>query len=90
MGNALIYGLMGLYLVAVVLQRNATVLVDNIKADAPGFLPWIVSIVIITALASNKTTKPIAAPFAVLLVLNLVLAKNGTIANQLKQILTAR
>lgn len=82
--NAILLGVFGLYLIGVGFAGNADALAEQVKADAPGFVPWAFSLAVIMVLAENENTEKFAKPFLALLVLNFALRNWGTIASQTK------
>ena len=82
--NALLLGIIGLYLVGVGFAGNADGLAAEVKADVPGFVPWAFALAVILVLAENENTEKFAKPFLALLLLNFALRNWGTIASQTK------
>lgn len=81
-----VIALYGIYLLLVGFRGNSATLLDYAKADAPGFLPWIVSLGVLAALNENDTTKPIVRPFLMLLILAFVLRNFETIRSEASKI----
>lgn len=79
--NGFILGLYGVYILLVGLAGNSSKLLDLIRQDAPGFLPWAVSIAVLAVMYESDTLRPIAKPFIFLLLLTFVLSN----FNDLKQ-----
>lgn len=71
--NALIIGLYGVYLLMVGFKGNSKQLLSAAQSDAPGFLPWAVSIAVLAILYNGKYTKDITSPFIGLLILAFIL-----------------
>lgn len=80
--NGLVIGLYGVYLMLVGFAGNSTKLKDYAVADAPGYLPWAVSLGVLAALYQNDNTRKVAQPFLVLLILTFVLQNFDTIKKQ--------
>lgn len=85
--NNLVLGLFGIYLIGATFTGNAKNLVDALREDGPGFVPWLIALGLLLALASNDKTKSFVAPFAILLALNFALGNWGTINQQLTELL---
>lgn len=80
--NGFVLGLYGVYLLLVGLAGNSGKLVDMIRSDAPGFLPWAVSIAVLTVMYESDTLRPIAKPFIFLLLLTFVLTNFNDLKSQ--------
>ena len=72
--NALIVGLYGVFLLLVGFNGNADKLLTQTKADAPGFIPWAISIGVLAALYENDVTRDVAKPFIFLVILGFILS----------------
>lgn len=71
--NGLIFGLYGLYAILVATNGNANALQKAIQEDSGGFLPWAISIGVLSVLYDNETTRPVAKPFIYLAILTFIL-----------------
>lgn len=86
------YGLIGLYAVYFILvgtHGNAKQMVSQVQADGKNFMPWLVAILVLRALYSVETLRPLIKPFIALAGLTFFLKNYGTIATQLNQLLPA-
>jgi len=82
-------GLYGLYFVFVGIRGNASQLTSNVAQDGKNFIPWVLAILVLRAMYSSDTLKPIVKPFIGLAVLTFVLKNYGTVVTQLNQIMPA-
>lgn len=86
------YGLVGayaIYFILVGLHGNASPMVTLVQRDGKNFLPWILAILVLRALYSSDTLRPLVKPFIGLAVLVFALKNYGTIAGQLNKLLPA-
>jgi hypothetical protein len=79
---ALIIGLYGIYLLMVGVSGNAKALQQLAVADAPGFLPWAVSLGVIAVIYEIPETKRLAGPFLLLAAIAYVLRNFETLQTQ--------
>ena len=84
--NGFILGLYGVYLLLVGFNGNSQAMVKMLRADAPGFLPWAVSIAVLAAMYENENTRQIAKPFIFLLILTFTLRNFGVLEKQTKEL----
>lgn len=84
--NGLVIGLYGLYILLVGFNGNSTTLKDKALADAPGFLPWAVSLGVLAAMYQNDATKKVAQPFMVLLILTFVLTNFAKLKDESQKV----
>lgn len=83
------YGLVGLYalyLMFVGVNGHASKLFTTVEADAKGFAPWLLAILVLRALSNNNTLKPMVTPFIGLAVLTFVLKNYGQLIAQVDDI----
>ncbi len=80
--KALAILLYGLYLGAVGVNGKAPDLWDYLKGDAGGYFPWLVAVAVLAALYDYPKTHELVAPFALLLVLALILHRYPDIRAQ--------
>lgn len=80
--NALIIGLYGIFVFMVGISGNSESLLKEVKQDAPGFLPWALSIGVLAVLNEFPQTEKIVAPFIGLLILAFVLRNFETLKKQ--------
>lgn len=83
------YGLVGLYalyFIFVGVNGNATALTKDIEQDAKGFAPWILAIVILKALASSDTIRPMINPFIALVLVTFTLKNYSQIVGQIDSV----
>lgn len=72
MSNLLV-GIYAVYLLFVAYKGNASEIMGDVQEDAPGFLPWMVAVVVLSVLYNNDTARPIVKPFIFLAILTFVL-----------------
>lgn len=84
--NGLVIGLYAVFLLMVGFNGNSDELIKKLRNDAPGFLPWAVSLGVLAVAYDNKNTRPVAEPFIFLLILTFVVKNFGTLESQAKQI----
>lgn len=61
---------------------NSSPLLKQGQADAPGFLPWAVSIAVLAVMYENQYTQKVAQPFIALLIVTFVLKNFDTLKSQ--------
>lgn len=79
-------GLYGLFLIFVGANGNSKSLKDKITADAKGFAPWLIAILVLRALYSSDTLKPVVKPFIFLALLTFFLKNYGVVVSQINEI----
>lgn len=84
--NYALVGLYGLYLVFVGIKGNEKELFTEIGADAKGFAPWLIAILILKALYSVDSLKPVVKPFAALALITFTLKNYPVIISQVNEI----
>lgn len=83
------YGLIGmyaLYFVFVGANGHAGEMVDAIEKDAKGFSSWLLAILILKALSTSDTLKPMINPFIGLALLTYTLKNYDTIVSQVNEV----
>lgn len=80
--NVLAIGLYGIYALLVGINGKSGALIDNLKSDAPGFLPWAISIGVLAIANEIPSTQKIVAPFMTLLIIAFVLRNFDTLKSQ--------
>jgi hypothetical protein len=83
------YGLVGiyaLYFIFVGINGNASTMTTAMETDAKGFAPWLLAIVILKALASNDTIRPMVNPFIALALVTFTLKNYGVIVQQIDEV----
>lgn len=83
------FGLVGLYAIYFIFvgyNKNAGALFTNVAQDAKGFAPWIIAILILSALRKSDTLKPFIDPFIGLALLTFVLNNYDNVAAQIDTI----
>jgi len=71
----LILVVLGVYILAVGVMGNGSTLLSELQKDLPGFIPWILAIIIIGMLAINQDTEKLGKPLLGLIFLG-ILIKN--------------
>ncbi len=84
--NGLIFGLYGLYAILVAANGNASKLSTTMQSDAKGFLPWAISIAVLSVLYDNENTRPVAKPFIYLAILSFILKNFTQLENQFRRL----
>lgn len=84
--NALIIAAYGIYVLLVGIAGNSNALVAEAQSDAPGFVPWAVSIAVLAVINEIPATHKLAAPFLTLLVLTFFLRNFETLREQFRSI----
>lgn len=79
-------GLYALYFIFVGYNKNASTFFEYVSEDAKGFAPWVVAILILSALRKSDTLKPMVDPFIGLALLTFVLRRYTTVAHQIDEI----
>ena len=83
------YGLVGiyaLYLIFVGTKGNTIKLKDAVASDIKPFMPWVISIVILSWAYKSDTLQPIVKPFIFLAVLVFVLKNYSKLMSQLDSV----
>lgn len=83
------YGLVGLYslyLIFVGVNGNAAEMSKEIEADAKGFAPMLLAILVLKALSTSDTLKPMINPFIALALLTFTLKNYDKIASQVSSV----
>lgn len=83
------YGLVGLYalyFIFVGVNGNATAMAQAMEQDAKGFAPWLLAILILKALSTSDTIRPMVNPFIALALLTFTLKNYPQIVSQIDQI----
>lgn len=75
--NNILVGLYALYFFFTAYKGNSAKAMADIQRDAPGFMPWMLSIIVLSLLYNNEKTRKITEPFIFLIVVSFVL-KNFT------------
>lgn len=87
--NGLILGSIGVYSLLVGFNGNGPELVEMGVQDAKGFLPWAISAGVLAFLYEYEYTRPVVAPFLVLMILGFVLRNFETLKTQLSALTAA-
>lgn len=83
------YGLVGLYslyLIFVGVNGNASEMSKAIEEDAKGFAPMVLAILVLKALSTSDTLKPMINPFIALALLTFTLKNYDKIASQVSSV----
>lgn len=83
---ALIIGLYGIYLLLVGVSGNAKTLQQYASADAPGFLPWAISLGVLAVIYEIPETKRLAFPFILLMAITFVVKNFEMLQSQFKEL----
>jgi hypothetical protein len=86
------YGLIGLYAIYFILvgsHGNAAKLLTQVQSDGKNFMPWLVAILVLRALYSVESLRPLIKPFIGLAALTFFLKNYATIVAQLNQLMPA-
>jgi hypothetical protein len=81
--NGIILGSLGVYSLLVGFNGNGQKFIEMGTEDAKGFLPWAISAGVLAFAYEYESTKPLVAPFLVLMILGFVLRNFETLKNQL-------
>jgi hypothetical protein len=84
--NALVIGLYGLFIILVGFNGHSKELMAEGSADAPGFLPWAISIAVLAVMYENQYTQKVAQPFIVLLIVTFIVKNFDKLQSQFKQL----
>lgn len=76
--------ILGVYLLFVAGMGNSESFVKQLK-ESKGFIPWIIALGVLVALANNRETAPAGKPFLMLALLALALTQYQNIADQFKK-----
>ncbi len=79
-------GLYGLYLIFVGVKGNSSALFSEISKDAKGFSAWLIAILVLRALYSVDTLRPVVKPFIGLALLTFTLKNYKSIVDQVNTI----
>lgn len=83
------YGLIGIYAIYFIyvgVNGNANEMTKAIEADAKGFAPMVLAILLLKALSTSDTLKPMINPFIGLALLTFTLKNYDKIASQLNAV----
>lgn len=80
-------GLYGIYLIFVGYKGNANSFMQLVSEDGPGFMPWLIAIVVLGTAYRSDTLRPVVKPFIALLILAFVLKNWGMLKSQAQQVL---
>lgn len=83
---ALIIGLYGIYLLMVGVGGNSKTLLQYASADAPGFLPWAISLGVLATINEIPATKKLAAPFLLLLAISFIVKNFEILQSQFREL----
>ena len=83
---ALIIGLYGIYLLMVGVSGNSKVLREYASADAPGFLPWAISLGVLATMYEIPQTKKLAGPFLLLMAITFVVRNFDMLQSQFREL----
>lgn len=81
MGYGLI-GLYGVFLIFVGIKGNGAKLMEELRKDGPGFIPWLVALSVMYFLYKNEKTHNVGVAFAWLIGLGFVLKNFTTMKNE--------
>jgi len=69
----LVLVVLGVYILAVGVMGNGSGLLVELQKDLPGFIPWILAIIIIGMLAINQDTEKLGKPLLGLIFLGILI-----------------
>lgn len=84
--NQLLIGLYAVWMLMVAYKGNSSAALAQIQKDAPGFLPWLVSVIVLSLLYDNPSTQKAVKPFLFLIVLVFVLQNFPTLKVEFQRI----
>jgi hypothetical protein len=84
--NALLFALLGIYLVAVGVKGNYGPMTELLKEDAGGFLPWAIAIGTLAIFNEVPSTQKLVGPVLTLLVIAFVLTNYDRLKEQFQAI----
>ena len=67
-------------------KSNEIKLIDEIKTDVNGFVPWAIAIAVLAALSEYEETNKLVKPFVALLILNFVLVNYDTMRIEFRKL----
>lgn len=79
-------GLYGIYLIFVGYKGNEKALMSALSQDGPGFLPWLIVVIILGTMYRSDTLRPVVKPFIALAILTFVLKNYGTLKTQVTDV----
>ena len=80
--TSLLIGIYGIYFIAVGVKGNTSAMVKALESDLPGFTPWLVVVVVLTALYDVPEFKGPVEAFAVLAALGLLVNQKSNVVPQ--------
>jgi hypothetical protein len=80
-------GLYGIYLIFVGYKGNQNELFQALSTDGPGFVPWLISVVVLGTMYRSDTLRPVVKPFIALAILAFVLRNWNTLKSQTQSVL---
>ncbi len=80
-------GLYGLYLIFVGYKGNHVALFQALSQDGPGFVPWLISVVVLGTAYRSDTLRPVVKPFIALAILAFVLKNWNTLKAQTESVI---
>jgi len=69
----LILVVLGVYILAVGVMGNGSLLLAELQKDLPGFIPWVLTIIIIGMLAIDQNTEKLGKPLLGLIFLGILI-----------------
>jgi len=82
--TSLLVGIYGLYLIAVGVKGNTSTMIGYVQEDAPGFVPWLLIVIVLVSLYDVPALSGFSEAFAVLIILGLIVSSNSQIVSQFK------
>jgi hypothetical protein len=80
--TSLLIGIYGVYLIAVGVKGNTSTLVADLESDFPGFVPWLIVVIVLVSLYDVPELKGPVEAFAVLAALTLLVSQKSKIIPQ--------
>ncbi len=82
----LLVGLYAVYFFMIAYKGDSMKVMGLVQQDAPKFLPWVIVIVILSALYNNEKTHAVVKPFIILAVIAFVLKNFGVLSSEVSKI----
>lgn len=80
--NAIIIAALGIYMLLVGMSGNASKLTETMMQDAPGFVPWAISIGFLVVINEIPATQKLTAPLMTLVLITFVVKNYDNLKKQ--------